>query len=101
MLILVALAAALFSAPLLAQQTGDIAGKVTNAADGTAIEGVSIEATSPVLPGERATTTSANGNYKLPLFPPGTYTLKFTLSDDSTRTRVTDVLLQQRSVVDL
>jgi len=49
MLILVAIAAAFFSTPLLAQQTGDITGQVTNAADGTAIEGVSIEATSPVL----------------------------------------------------
>ena len=101
MLIMVALAAALFSSPLLAQQTGDIAGQVTNAADGSAIAGVSIEATSPVLPGERVSTTSDNGNYKLALLPPGTYTLKFTLSDDSTRTRVIDVLLQQRSVVDL
>lgn len=101
MLILVALAAALFSTPLLAQQTGDIAGQVTDAADGSAIEGVSIEATSPVLPGARTSTTSANGDYRLPLLPPGTYTLEFTLSDGTTRTRVTDVLLQQRSFVDL
>jgi len=101
MLILVALAAAFFSAPLLAQQTGDITGTVTDAADGSAIEGVSIEATSPVLPGARTSTTAVNGDYKLPLLPPGTYTLQFTLSDQTVMTRVTEVLLQQRSVVDL
>ena len=101
MLIMVAISAAFFSTPLLAQQTGDITGQVTNAADGTAIEGVSIEATSPVLPGSRSATTTANGEYRLPSLPPGTYTLVFTLSDDTTRTRVTDVLLQQRSFVDL
>jgi len=101
MLILVAAAATLFTTPLLAQQTGDIAGQVTNASDGAAISGVSIEATSPVLPGVRTSTTADNGDYRLPLLPPGTYTIKFTLSDESTRTRVTQVLLQQRTVVDL
>ena len=37
----------------------------------------------------------------MPLLPPGTYTLKHTLSDGTTRTRVTEVRLQQRAVVDL
>lgn len=100
MLILVA-AAALFSAPLLAQQTGGIAGQITNASDGSAVSGVVISATSPVLPGSRTSTSAANGDYKLPLLPPGLYTLTFTLSDESTRIRVTEVNLQQRSVVDL
>ena len=103
MLILVAIAAAFFSTNLLAQaqQTGDIAGNVTDASDGSAIEGVSIEATSPVLPGARSATTTAKGDYRLPALPPGTYTLVFTLKDDTTRTRVTEVLLQQRAFVDL
>jgi hypothetical protein len=101
MLILLAFAAAVFSTPLLAQQTGDIAGKVTNAADGTAIEGVSIRATSPVLPGARTSTTAINGDYKLPALPPGLYTIEFTLSDETVLTRVTEVRLQQRSSVDL
>jgi len=101
MLILVALSAAFFSAPLLAQQTGDIAGKVTDVADGTPIEGVSIKATSPVLPGARSTTTAINGDYRLPALPPGVYTIEFTLSDETVLTRVTDVRLQQRAIVDL
>jgi len=101
MLILVALSAAFFSAPLLAQQTGDIAGTVTNASDGTAIEGVAIEATSPVLPGARSTTSAINGDYRLPALPPGVYTVKFTLADETVLTRVTEVRLQQRANVDL
>jgi hypothetical protein len=101
MLILVAIAAAFFSTPLLAQQTGDIAGRVTDAADGSAIADVAIEATSPVLPGVRTSTTGANGNFRLPALPPGIYTLKFTISDETTLTRVTEVRLQQRASVDL
>ena len=101
MLLLVAVMAAFFSTPLLAQQSGGIAGRVTDASDGSAIAGVSIEATSPVLPGVRTSTTADNGDYSLPLLPPGTYTIKFTLSDDTTRLRSTEVLLQQRVTVDL
>ena len=96
-----ALVALLFSMPLAAQQTGEIAGKVTNAADGSPISGVSIQATGPRLPGERSTTTLTNGDFRLPLLPPGNYTVVFTLPDGSTRTRATDVLLQQRTTLNL
>ncbi|MBT8074432.1 MAG: carboxypeptidase regulatory-like domain-containing protein, partial [Xanthomonadales bacterium] len=100
-LALVAIAAAMFSTPLLAQQTGEIVGRVSNAADNSALSGVTIEATSPVLPGMRSSTTSNNGDYRLPLLPPGTYTMKFMVNDTTTLTRVTNVRLEQRSVVNL
>ncbi|MEJ2401339.1 MAG: TonB-dependent receptor [Xanthomonadales bacterium] len=100
-LIVTALFALLFSLPLAAQQTGEIAGKVTNADDGAPIAGVSIEATGERLPGVRTTTTSANGDYRLPLLPPGNYRLTYTLPDGTTRVRGTDVLLQQRTTVNL
>ena len=93
--------AAFFTTPLLAQQSGDIAGRVTDAADGSAIAEVSISATSPNLPGTRSATTAANGDYMLPLLPPGVYTVTYTLADGSTRVRQTEVLLQQRAVIDL
>ena len=101
MYILVAITATMFSASLLAQQTGDINGRVTDAADDSAIADVTIEATSPNLPGSRSSTTTANGDYFLRLLPPGTYTLTYTLKDGSTRVRQTEVLLQQRANVDL
>ena len=100
-LVLVTIMAAFFTTPLLAQQSGDIAGRVTDAADGSAIAEVSISATSPNLPGTRSATTAANGYYMLPLLPPGVYTVTYTLADGSTRVRQTEVLLQQRAVIDL
>ena len=101
MLVLIALSAALFSTSVLAQQSGSISGQVTDSSDGSAIEGVLVEARSSNLPGVRTSESSENGDYRLPLLPPGTYTLKFTLSDDSTRLREIEVLLQQNSTVDL
>ena len=67
------------TAPLVAQQTGAISGKVT-ASDGSVLPGVTVEARSDVLPGPRVTTTGSDGSYQLPQLPPGDYTVKFTLS---------------------
>jgi hypothetical protein len=100
-LLVIGIMAAFFTTPLLAQQTGEIAGRVSNAADGSAIADVGIVATGSRLPGSRVVTTSANGDYLLPFLPPGTYTVTFTLNDGSTRVRQTEVLLQQRAQVDL
>ena len=100
-LFLVSLFALMFSLPVLAQQTGEIAGKVTDVADGSAIAEVAVQATGTNLPGQRATTTTANGDFRLPLLPPGDYTVVFTLPDGSTRTRATRVLLQQRTTLNL
>ncbi|MGB7453526.1 MAG: carboxypeptidase-like regulatory domain-containing protein, partial [Lysobacterales bacterium] len=101
LLVLTSIMAAFFSAPLLAQQSGDIGGRVTDASDGSPIADVGIEATSPNLPGVRTSTTSANGDYLLPLLPPGVYTVTYTLPDGTTRVRQTQVLLQQRALVNL
>lgn len=100
-LMLIAISTVMFSTSVLAQQSGSITGRVTDASDGSAISGVRVEARSSKLPGVRTSDTSENGDYRLPLLPPGTYTLKFTLADDSTRLREVDVLLQQTSTVDL
>lgn len=100
-LILIAISAALFSTSVLAQQSGEISGRITNVTDGSAIAGVGVEARSSNLPGVRTSTSSVNGDYRLPLLPPGTYSLKYTLSDGSTRLREVNVLLQQVAVVDL
>ncbi len=100
-LILLALFALFFSMPLMAQQTGEISGQVTNVTDGGPIAEVAIRATGSSLPGARTTTTSASGEYRLPLLPPGDYTLVYTLPDGTTRTRASTVLLQQRTTMNL
>jgi hypothetical protein len=83
--------------PLLAQQTGIIAGKVT-ATDGALLPGVTVEARSDVLPGPRITITGGNGDYRLPALPPGSYTLKFDLPGMQPVTRKAQVQLAQETV---
>ena len=61
----------LAAAPLVAQQTGEILGTVTDSA-GAVLPGVTVQATSNVLPRARETVSAANGDYRLPALPPGT-----------------------------
>src|SRR5262245_16767955 len=87
------------TAPLVAQQTGAISGKVT-ASDGSVLPGVTVEARSDVLPGPRTTVTTSNGEYRLPALPPGAYTLTFNLSGMQSVTRKALVQLAQDTVAD-
>ena len=59
------------ASPLFAQQTGAIRGTVT-ASDGSVLPGVTVEASSEVLPTARVTVIGGNGDYRLPALPPGT-----------------------------
>ena len=77
---------AFFAAPAHAQQTGDVSGQVVDAS-GAGIGGVSIEASSNVLPQNRTSSTASNGRYRMRLLPPGEYTLEFTFADGSQQTR--------------
>jgi len=83
----------------MAQQTGALHGKVT-ATDGSALPGVTIEASSNVLPRPRTTVSDASGNYRLPQLQPGTYTVTFSLSGMQTLTRRAEVQLDQDSTID-
>jgi hypothetical protein len=89
---LLALSLAGFS-PAYAQQTGTILGKVVDTG-GAVLPGVTVEASSNVLPTPRSTVTDGNGEYRLPALPPGDYTLTFTLSGMQTLTRQAQVQLQ-------
>jgi hypothetical protein len=86
--------------PALAQQSGSISGKVTSA-DGEPLPGVTIEATSNVLPQARQTVSAANGEYRLPLLPPGSYEVTFTLEGMVSQKKSVLVALQQSSFVDV
>ena len=63
----------------LAQTTGDISGRVGDSS-GTPLPGVTIEATSPSLPGVRVSVTGRDGGYRIPAIPPGSYRLVANLS---------------------
>ena len=85
---------------MLAQQTGTIHGRVTSA-DGLGLPGVAVAATSSVLPQARQVVSGADGDYRLPLLPPGTYEVSFTLEGMAAVTRSVQVALQQTSTVDV
>ncbi len=88
----------LCAAPAFAQQTGTIAGKVTDST-GAAVPGATVEARSTVLPGPRVAVSGANGTYQLAALPPGDYTVQFTLSGMQRITRKVEVLLSQEVTV--
>jgi len=90
-----------FSAPFaFGQQTGSISGRVT-ATDGSALPGVTVEATSNVLPQPRVTVTEGSGDYRLPALQPGTYTVSYSLAGMQTVTRRAAVQLSQTTNVDV
>jgi hypothetical protein len=96
----VAIALMIFAAPANAQQTGDIGGQVTDAS-GNGIAGVTVEASSNVLPQSRSATTADNGRYRIRLLPPGDYSVDFTFPDGSSETREVVVRLQQTAALDV
>lgn len=82
-----------------AQQTGSISGVVTTG--GSGLPGVTVEASSNVLPQARVTTTATAGDYRIPALPPGSYTVTFSLSGMAPQTRNVNVRLGQESTVDV
>ena len=68
----------LFAAPLLAQTTGGLVGKIADA-NGASLPGVTVEVKSPALQGARTTNSQADGTYRLALLPPGEYEATFRL----------------------
>jgi hypothetical protein len=99
--LLLLLSLVLIAAPLaFAQQTGSISGTVT-ATDGSALPGVTVEARSTVLPQPRVTLSTETGEYRLPLLPPGRYTVTYSLAGMDTATRNVQVLLDQDANADV
>ena len=73
-------AAVLLSAGLAsAQTTGTISGRIVDG-QGLGIPGVTINVESPNLQGIESVVSSSNGDYIVPLLPPGQYTVTFQLS---------------------
>src|SRR4028119_577792 len=73
------LAFLLAALPAVAQlPTGTVSGRVTSA-EGEALPGVTVSVSSSSLQGTRTTVTSENGEYNIPLLPPGEYEVSFEL----------------------
>ena len=63
--------------------TGELSGRVQDES-GAPLPGVTITATSPNLQGTRLVNSDGNGNYLVPLLPPGTYAVTFELQGFAT-----------------
>ena len=92
---LAAVAALVVTIPAFAQSpTGTVAGHIADAT-GLALPGVTVTLASPNLQGVRATTSSGNGDYLVPMLPPGPYSVTFELSGFERRTTSVDVAATQ------
>jgi hypothetical protein len=79
-----ALALALWAAPVSAQiGQGRITGVITDA-QGAVLPGVAVTATSSALIGVQTTVTESDGRYRFPALPSGVYRLRFELAGFST-----------------
>lgn len=85
---------------LSAQQTGSIAGRVTDTS-GASLPGVTVTATSNVLPQPRVTVTGDNGDYRLPALQPGSYTVTYVLAGLQEARRRVSVIVDQTATVDV
>lgn len=99
--VLAALAWLAAATPVFAQgsPTGTISGRVNS--DAGALPGVTVTATSPALQGSRTAVTSENGDFILPLLPPGTYTIAFELQGFRAVTQTANVAAAQTVPVDI
>src|SRR5262245_41920037 len=99
--------AALFAVLLLAlpavaqEQTGSIQGVVKDSS-GAVLPGVTVEARSPSAVGVSTAVTDANGNYRFPALPPGTYEVSANLQS-FTPAKISDavVTLGKQLTIDL
>ncbi|MGE5243641.1 MAG: TonB-dependent receptor [Betaproteobacteria bacterium] len=89
------------AAPAWAQVTGSVAGTIKDAS-GAVLPGATVTIKGPSLQRQSATaTTTADGTYRIPLVPPGTYDITVELSGFTAQTRHdVEVVLNQQTTLD-
>jgi hypothetical protein len=100
-LLFIALAGYISCGAAFGQQFGSVKGKIMLDAGNQAAAGVSISASSSVMPKPRSTSSKKDGSYRLPLLLPGSYQLKFTSVAGIEQTIDIDVFLDQATVANL
>jgi Carboxypeptidase regulatory-like domain/TonB-dependent Receptor Plug Domain len=85
--------------PACAQTTGGIEGRALDPS-GAGLAGVQVEARSSSLQGVRTAITDANGGYRLPGLPPGTYTVRASLKAFTTVEKTARVSLNFLATAD-
>jgi len=99
--LIVALLIGVAVAPALAQApTATISGHVLSA-DGQPLPGVTVSVASPNLQGIRTAITTANGDYIIPLLPPGEYALTFEIGSFEPVKERRNVAGTQNAIVDV
>jgi hypothetical protein len=97
---LFALVLLLTAGSAFAQTTGGLSGKVTDS-EGGLLPGVTVEVRSSSLQGVRSDVSGADGTYRIPLLPPGTYDVRFTLSGFNLSTRQVRVALDKDTALNV
>src|SRR5438128_1413853 len=86
--------------PLVAQTTGSVNGRVIDSSSAP-LPGVTVEAKSSALQGTRTTVSDPAGLYRLPLLPPGDYSVTFTLQGFATKQKKVSVGLGKELAIDV
>jgi outer membrane receptor protein involved in Fe transport len=91
----------LLAVPVLSQgiPTGTLSGRVK--AGEQVLSGVTVTVTSASLQGSRDATTSVNGDYNIPILPPGDYQVKFELQGYQPAQRNVKISAAQATQLDL
>ena len=95
-LILIAIAMLISAAMAAAQTTtGTITGHIRDS-DGLPVAGATITLDGPALQGRHRVVSSENGDYTIPLLPPGTYTVTFEVTGFQKQERTVSVQPRER-----